>query len=104
MKTSTSFSAIQARSTYRGSRKRYFTGSRPDLNVPYREVSLSTTRHSDRVEQNPPLPLYDTSGPSTQIPKPKLISPVDFRHCARFGSKTGKTLRCSSDRALSMHV
>lgn len=65
MKTSTSFAAIQARSTYHGSCKRYFTGSRPDLNVPYREVSLSTTHHSDRVEQNPPLPLYDTSGPYT---------------------------------------
>jgi phosphomethylpyrimidine synthase len=63
MKTLTSFSAIQARSTYSGSCKRYFDGSRQDINVPYREVSLSDTRHSDGVEQNPPLPLYDTSGP-----------------------------------------
>jgi hypothetical protein len=65
MKTSTSFAAIEARSTYHGSCKRYFTGSRPDLNIPYREVSLSTTRHSDRVGQNAPVPLYDTSGPYT---------------------------------------
>jgi phosphomethylpyrimidine synthase len=65
MKTSASFAAIEARSTYHGSRKKYFAGSRPDLNTPYREVSLSTTRHSDRVEQNAPVPLYDTSGPYT---------------------------------------
>jgi phosphomethylpyrimidine synthase len=65
MKTSTSFAAIEARSTYHGSCKRYFAGSRPDLTVPYREVSLSSTRHSDRVEQNAPVPLYDTSGPYT---------------------------------------
>ena len=65
MKPSTSFAAIQARSTYPGSCKKYFTGNRRDLKVPYREVSLSDTRHSDRMEQNPPLPLYDTSGPYT---------------------------------------
>jgi phosphomethylpyrimidine synthase len=65
MKTSTSFAAIEARSTYHGSCKKYFAGSRPDLTVPYREVSLSTTRHSDRVEQNLPVPVYDTSGPYT---------------------------------------
>jgi phosphomethylpyrimidine synthase len=70
MKTSTSFAAIEAGSTYQGSCKRYFAGSRPDLNVPYREVSLSTTRHSDRVEQNPPLPLYDMSGPCTDPEAP----------------------------------
>jgi phosphomethylpyrimidine synthase len=65
MKTSTNFAAIQARSTYPGSCKRYFVGSRPDLNAPYREVSLSDTRHSDGIEQNGPLPLYDTSGSYT---------------------------------------
>jgi phosphomethylpyrimidine synthase len=70
MTTSTSFVAIQARSTYLGSSKKYFTGSRPDLNVPYREVALSATRHNDRVEENAPLPLYDTSGPYTDPDAP----------------------------------
>ena len=65
MKTSTSFNKIEARSTYRGSCKKYITGSRRDLNVPYREVRLSATQHSDRLEQNAPVPLYDTSGSYT---------------------------------------
>jgi hypothetical protein len=80
MKTSTTFAAIEARSSYHGSCKRYFTGSRPDLNVPYREVSLSTTRHSDRVEENAPVPVYDTSGPYTdpdaQIDLTRGLSPL----------------------------
>jgi len=65
LNTSKSFAAIQARSTYPASRKRYSAGSRPGLEVPYREVALSDTRHRDGSEQNPPLPLYDTSGPYT---------------------------------------
>ena len=35
------------------------------MNVPYREVRLSATQHSDRLEQNAPVPLYDTSGSYT---------------------------------------
>src|SRR5216110_944721 len=38
-------------------RKIYLTGSRPDLRVPMREIALSGG--------NPPLRLYDTSGPYT---------------------------------------
>ena len=48
MKTPRSFATIQARSTNHGSCKRHFNGSRPDLRVPYRKVSLSSTWHSDR--------------------------------------------------------
>ena len=48
MKTPRSVVAIQERSTYHGSCKRHFNGSRPDLKVSYREVSLSSKRHSDR--------------------------------------------------------
>src|SRR6185436_10209309 len=40
-------------------------GSRSDVRVPYREVTLSETRHSDHTEDNPPVPVYDTSGPYT---------------------------------------
>src|SRR3989304_4572919 len=39
------------------SRKIYLAGSRPDIRVPMREIALSGG--------NPPLRLYDTSGPYT---------------------------------------
>jgi len=64
-KTEMTFAEIPTPSSYPASAKRYFSGSRADVKVPYRELSLSETRHSDRVEQNAPLPLYDTSGPYT---------------------------------------
>ena len=64
-KTELTFAEIRTPSSYPASAKRYFFGSRADVRVPYRELSLSETRHSNRVEQNAPLPLYDTSGPYT---------------------------------------
>ncbi|UTA49020.1 phosphomethylpyrimidine synthase ThiC [Simiduia sp. 21SJ11W-1] len=49
-----------------GSKKHYLQGSRPDLNVPVREISLADTRlKDDGVEKNPPVRVYDTSGPYT---------------------------------------
>ncbi|WP_445003314.1 phosphomethylpyrimidine synthase ThiC [Halomonas mongoliensis] len=48
-----------------GSRKVYVEGSRPDIRVPFREISLSPTRTSGSDEKNPPLLVYDTSGPYT---------------------------------------
>src|SRR4051812_38409012 len=60
-----SFTEIRTPSSYPASAKRYFCGSRPGVKVPYREVSLSETHHSISVEQNRPVPLYDTSGPYT---------------------------------------
>ncbi|RXE47509.1 phosphomethylpyrimidine synthase ThiC [Chromohalobacter israelensis] len=48
-----------------GSRKRYVQGSRPDLRVPFREIALSPTTTSGAAEENPPLLVYDTSGPYT---------------------------------------
>jgi len=59
------FTEIRTPSSYPASAKRYFYGSRPSVKVPYREVSLSETHHSVRVEQNPSVPLYDASGPYT---------------------------------------
>ena len=48
------------------SRKVYVAGSRPDLQVPFREVALSpTTDRAGHQEENPPVRLYDTSGPYT---------------------------------------
>ena len=43
--------------SHSSSRKVYVTGSRPDIRVPMREISLTG--------DNPPLRLYDTSGPYT---------------------------------------
>ncbi|SDG34661.1 hydroxymethylpyrimidine synthase [Onishia taeanensis] len=48
-----------------GSRKIFVEGSTPDIRVPFREISLSPTRTSGADEQNPPLLVYDTSGPYT---------------------------------------
>ena len=38
-----------------GSRKVYVEGSRPDIRVPFREITLSPTKTSGVDEQNPPL-------------------------------------------------
>ena len=48
-----------------GSRKVWVTGSRPDIRVGMREVELSPTQTSTGLQPNPPLPVYDTSGPYT---------------------------------------
>ncbi|HEX4870794.1 MAG TPA: phosphomethylpyrimidine synthase ThiC [Nevskiaceae bacterium] len=47
------------------SRKIHITGSRPDLQVPMREISLTPTRGRDGIEPNAPVTVYDTSGPYT---------------------------------------
>ena len=48
-----------------GSRKIHVTGSRPDLRVPMREVIQAPTHTAEGEEENPPIPVYDTSGPYT---------------------------------------
>ncbi|ACT46946.1 phosphomethylpyrimidine synthase ThiC [Methylotenera mobilis] len=47
------------------SRKVYVEGSRPDIRVPFREISLSDTPSAFGAEKNPPVVVYDTSGPYT---------------------------------------
>jgi len=47
------------------SRKIYVEGSRPDIQVPFREISLSDTPSSFGGDINPPVVVYDTSGPYT---------------------------------------
>jgi len=47
------------------SRKVYVTGTRPDLRVPMREITQSDTAAGFGEEKNPPLFVYDTSGPYT---------------------------------------
>ncbi|MGF6274311.1 phosphomethylpyrimidine synthase [Massilia sp. UYP11] len=48
------------------SRKVYIAGSRPDIRVPMRQISQSPTPDSFGAEPNPPLFVYDTSGPYTE--------------------------------------
>ena len=48
-----------------GSKKIYVAGSRPDIQVPMREITLEDTASSFGAEPNPPIPVYDTSGPYT---------------------------------------
>jgi len=55
----------QVTKPFPASRKLYEEGSRPDLRVPLREISLTPTRTSGGLEQNPPVYVYDTSGPYT---------------------------------------
>jgi len=47
------------------SRKIFVAGSRPDLQVGMREIALAPTPTSNGAEENPPITVYDTSGPYT---------------------------------------
>ncbi|HSQ10129.1 MAG TPA: phosphomethylpyrimidine synthase ThiC, partial [Burkholderiaceae bacterium] len=47
------------------SRKIYVPGSRTDVRVPMREITQSNTPTTMGAEVNPPLTVYDTSGPYT---------------------------------------
>ena len=62
------------------SRKVHVAGKlHPDIRVPFREISLSpTVSHTGGVEANPPVRVYDTSGPAHTDFKgglPKLREP-----------------------------
>src|ERR1700693_3026673 len=65
LKNAPTFSTIRTPSSYPASQKHYLNGSHAELRVPYREISLSATNHSHGTEENPPLPVYDTSGAYT---------------------------------------
>ncbi|NOX75036.1 MAG: phosphomethylpyrimidine synthase ThiC, partial [Gammaproteobacteria bacterium] len=57
----------QVTQPFSGSRKIYVQGSRPDIRVPMREIEQSPTFNLDgsEAEKNPPITVYDTSGPFT---------------------------------------
>ncbi|WP_134623992.1 phosphomethylpyrimidine synthase ThiC [Pseudomonas aeruginosa] len=55
----------QSTQPFPNSRKVYLTGSRPDIRVPVREISLADTPTAFGGEKNPPVFVYDTSGPYT---------------------------------------
>ncbi len=56
---------IAIKSNFPGSKKVYVEGSRSDIQVPMREIQLSDTSGSFGDEKNPPIRVYDTSGPYT---------------------------------------
>ncbi len=55
------------------SRKVYLTGSHPGVRVPFREITLSPTLAKTGREENPPIYVYDTTGPYTD--PEKVIAP-----------------------------
>ena len=57
------------------SRKIYIQGSRADIQVPMREITQSDTATGRGAEKNPPIYVYDTSGPYTD-PDTR----IDIRH------------------------
>ncbi|MYN14388.1 phosphomethylpyrimidine synthase ThiC [Pusillimonas sp. TS35] len=71
MKTHTAFSAQDAAVDTAAvaplpcSTKVYQTGSRPDIRVPFREITQDSTPTMFGGEKNPPITVYDTSGPYT---------------------------------------
>jgi phosphomethylpyrimidine synthase len=56
---------ISIMSNFSGSKKVYVEGSRPDIKVPMREIELSPTTGTFGESENPPVRIYDTSGPYT---------------------------------------
>jgi phosphomethylpyrimidine synthase len=57
--------SAEATRPFPNSRKIYLQGSRPDVRVPLREVTQAPTHRCAVPEENPPISLYDTSGPYT---------------------------------------
>lgn len=52
---------------YPASEKIYVQGSRPDIQVPMRKITLSDTPAHFGTQKNPPLYVYDTSGVYTDL-------------------------------------
>ena len=62
---------LETGTNFPASNKVYVAGSRPDIQVPFREVTLTPTSGRFGDSENPPFRLYDTSGPYTD-PNAKL--------------------------------
>lgn len=54
---------VSSTQPFPNAKKIYVQGSRPDIQVPMREITLSDTPTDFGGEQNPPVRVYDTSGP-----------------------------------------
>jgi phosphomethylpyrimidine synthase len=55
------------RTPFPGSSKRYIPSKDHSFQVPMREIKLSPTKTEKGLEENPPLCVYDTSGPYTDL-------------------------------------
>jgi len=51
--------------SFANSKKVYIQGSTPDIQVPFREITISDTPSEFGAEKNVPVLVYDTSGPYT---------------------------------------
>ncbi|GEN30056.1 phosphomethylpyrimidine synthase [Cerasibacillus quisquiliarum] len=56
---------IDFKKQFPASKKVYVKGSRPDIRVPMREITLHTTETETGIFHNEPIRVYDTSGPYT---------------------------------------
>ena len=56
-------SQFQGKPSFPASDKVYKEGSQPSIQVPFRQVTLTPTTGRFGQEENPPLSIYDTSGP-----------------------------------------
>src|SRR5512140_1091171 len=88
------------------SRKIHVQGSRPDIRVPMREISQADTPASFGAEHNPPIYVYDTSGPYTD-PAAKIdirngLAPLRAKWIEERGDTeplAGPTSRLGGERA-----
>ncbi|MDE2148582.1 MAG: phosphomethylpyrimidine synthase ThiC [Gammaproteobacteria bacterium] len=55
----------EVRQPFAASRRIYVEGRQPDVRVPMREIELAPSRGREGLEPNPPVTVYDTSGPYT---------------------------------------
>ncbi|CAG9175735.1 phosphomethylpyrimidine synthase ThiC [Cupriavidus respiraculi] len=56
-------SDLDQKFAYPASSKTYLVGSRPDIRAPLRTILQTSTRTEQGEMANPPIPVYDTSGP-----------------------------------------
>ena len=63
--TKTAALSAEITQPFPNSKKVYIEGTRPDIRVGYREITLTETETTFKAEPNPPIPVYDTSGPFT---------------------------------------
>ena len=95
------------------SKKIYLKGKLyPDLKVPFREVSLSPSFSSNQTKiENPPVRLYDTSGPYTdpaakvdiskglaELRKPWILDRGDVEELPDFSSRYQKQRLSNENR------
>jgi len=61
----------EALESFENSKKVFIEGTTPDIQVPFREITISDTPSEFGAEKNAPVLTYDTSGPYTD-PKSKI--------------------------------